>query len=449
MSDAPADKPSIDAPDLRVLLVGRSEIERSLRRDPSLEILRARTAMDAIGELSLCAAERDGGPTCVLLAPGVVDATREADWLGAMRSLDAHARFLSLGEGDRPGFDARIDHAARPEDLRRLAMGAPPAAATASAAPALRPSDAPDPTTQTETESKPSPGPPPTPDASLAEAVLRGESVAERAVALLRTRFGLEEASYSPGSTPPAATPQQAASPVERAGVRLGWLVGPADRIDSLGEAAAWLAPWLALEAQRRQLQEAAFTDELTGAWNRRYFTRFLSQALEDARRRRRDVTLMVYDIDDFKRYNDAFGHAAGDEILRETVRLLRSVIRPTDRVCRIGGDEFAVVFDDPSGPRTGEGRHPTSIGEIAERFQRQVCEHRFPKLGQDAEATLTISGGLATFPWDGHDASSLVERADQLALESKRQGKNVLTLGPGAERVCRVRFGDPPGEEA
>ena len=151
----------------------------------------------------------------------------------------------------------------------------------------------------------------------------------------------------------------------------------------------------------------------------------------------------MVYDFDDFKRYNDAFGHAAGDEILCETTRLLRSVIRPTDRVCRIGGDEFAVIFDDPSGPRSGEGRHPTSIGAIAERFQRQVCAHRFPKLGADAQGTLTISGGMATFPWDGHDASSLLERADALALESKRQGKNLITLGPGAERVCRVEFGD------
>jgi diguanylate cyclase (GGDEF)-like protein len=199
----------------------------------------------------------------------------------------------------------------------------------------------------------------------------------------------------------------------------------------------------MALSEQHRQLQHAALTDELTGAWNRRYCMRYLDQAIEQARRNRRDLTLMLYDLDNFKHYNDTYGHGAGDEILTETVRLLKSCIRPTDRVCRIGGDEFAVIFDDPRGPRSGDGKHPTSIADLAERFQRQICMHKFPKLGPDAESTLTISGGMATFPWDASDASTLIERADALVLESKRLGKGLITLGPGAESVCRLRFSE------
>jgi len=81
--------------------------------------------------------------------------------------------------------------------------------------------------------------------------------------------------------------------------------------------------------------------------------------------------------------------------------------------------------------------RHPSSIEAIAMRFQRQICEHRFPKLGEDAMGTLTISGGLATFPWEAYDSASLIELADQLAMRSKRAGKNVMTMGPGADGLC------------
>ena len=94
---------------LRVLMVGRDDIERSLRRDPTLEILRARSATDAIGELGLASIDGEAAPICVLLAPGVVDAQDEAGWLNAMRSVQPAARFASLGGTSRPGFDGRLD----------------------------------------------------------------------------------------------------------------------------------------------------------------------------------------------------------------------------------------------------------------------------------------------------------------------------------------------------
>ena len=194
---------------------------------------------------------------------------------------------------------------------------------------------------------------------------------------------------------------------------------------------ARWLAGWLRARDQQSQLRAAAFTDPLTGAYNRRYFERFLATAIDQAREARRHLTVMVFDIDDFKTYNDRYGHDAGDDILREIVRLMRTVIRPTDRVCRIGGDEFAVIFNEPAGPRVEGSRHPESVFMLTQRFQQQVQEHHFPKLGDCAPGTITVSGGLATYPWDGTTPEQLLSKADHHALASKRQGKNAITFGP------------------
>ena len=122
-----------------------------------------------------------------------------------------------------------------------------------------------------------------------------------------------------------------------------------------------------------------------------------------------------------------------GDEVLRETVQLLRSTIRRGDHVFRIGGDEFVVIFSDPDGPRNPGTSPPDSVDQIVRRFQSQVFRMRLPKLGLDAPGTVTVSAGLATYPWDGLDAKSLLSHADQLALQSKRSGKNLITFGPGA----------------
>ncbi len=194
---------------------------------------------------------------------------------------------------------------------------------------------------------------------------------------------------------------------------------------------ADWLAQWLNAEAEFQKLRQEANSDDLTGACNRRFFERFLTEAIGRARPARRPVTVMVFDIDNFKPYNDRFGHEAGDEILREIVRLMQSVVRQGDIVCRIGGDEFAVVFADPEAPRTPGSTHPESVESIARRFQQAVCSMRFPKLGQQALGTISVSAGLASFPWDGQDAATLLRLADQRALESKRKGKNALTFGP------------------
>jgi diguanylate cyclase (GGDEF)-like protein len=198
---------------------------------------------------------------------------------------------------------------------------------------------------------------------------------------------------------------------------------------------AGWLSRWLAMEKQLRHYHELAMRDDLTGVWNRRYFHQFLSRVLPRAQRDRNQVTLLIFDIDDFKHYNDTYGHPAGDDILLNIGQLMQSLVRDHDVVARIGGDEFAVIFWEAEGPREPNSRHPQQALDVAHRFQQAVCEHRFPRLLNEAAGTLTISGGLASFPWDGRTTDDLLEYADANALASKEQGKNVITFGPGASR--------------
>jgi diguanylate cyclase (GGDEF)-like protein len=269
-------------------------------------------------------------------------------------------------------------------------------------------------------------------DVDLIDAILHEPTAFEsRALRLIAQQTGLDDVQLL--REKPKDDLDGSFAAVQSAGQSFGYLTSAGAREDDLATWADWLARWLAMAQSHAMHHEWAYKDDLTEAWNRRYFSEFLSQVIRSAQKQRRPVTLMVFDIDDFKRYNDRFGHEAGDEILRETVKLLTSVIRKGDRVCRIGGDEFAVIFADPEGPRETGSTPPETVEQIARRFQDQICAMKFPKLATEAPGPLTISAGLATYPWDGHDPASLLKHADELALESKRRGKNVMTLGPGA----------------
>ncbi len=276
-------------------------------------------------------------------------------------------------------------------------------------------------------------------DIDLVEAVMRsarGEVHAVRDVALrlIRQHTGWSDVAVVEATSGEAGSSEA----VMRCGDQeRGVLQSRLAPAGELARWADWLARWLALEAEHIKWRELAERDELTGAFNRRYFMSFLADAMKHAAKKRLPIAVMVFDLDNFKQYNDQFGHAAGDEILRETVRLLNSVIRKSDRVCRIGGDEFAVVFTDPGGPRERGSAPPETAEVLAQRFQDQVCQMRFPKLGIEAPGTLSVSAGLATFPWDGWDPEALLHHADALALQSKRKGKNALTLGRGARQEC------------
>ncbi|MEQ8844615.1 MAG: GGDEF domain-containing protein [Phycisphaerales bacterium] len=421
----------------RIVLVGQTGLDGVLATPATTELVRVRSGTDALGEVSSWRhrqGERDVQQVVVLGDAIDTDPTlmRAAKLAHALRQLDPHVRVLAVGRPLEQSFDADAADDAfdgwldmddpvyasqmllRP-DQRPVADRLPHAGEVRGSAP--RPAEV----------VAPEPPPPPADDGDLVQRLHDRKPIVDAAIDIASRRLGvpltLEKGQHDRGGAGRAPLP----------GMPDLVLVGPRATGEALEGAAIWLARWIALEEEHARLVAQATTDPLTGACNRRAFDEMLLKAIDHAGQARRDVSVLVFDIDNFKQYNDRHGHEAGDEILCEVVRLLESVIRPTDKVCRIGGDEFAVIFDDPAGPREPSSRHPSSVVDLARRFQRQVASKRFPKLGEDAPGRLTVSGGLATFPWDGLDGASLVRVADQRALECKRQGKNAIELGPNA----------------
>jgi len=276
-------------------------------------------------------------------------------------------------------------------------------------------------------------------DILLLRAVMEGQDISRILIESMRTRTGIEslriitDAEHDAmGST---GSPSAFCIRIGAQHEGLGHLHAENASEEVVSSCANWLRHWLLLNAVHADLRRQAWTDELTGAGNRRSLSRVLGQVIERARVDRRPVTVMYFDIDNFKTYNDRFGHAAGDAVLRETVQLLRSVIRRGDHVFRIGGDEFVVIFaPDQTGNRSPNSAPPESIGQIASRFQRQISNLQLPMIGADAPEPISISAGMVSYPWDGRTPEELLQRADELALESKRSGKNVITFGPDRE---------------
>jgi two-component system cell cycle response regulator len=187
-----------------------------------------------------------------------------------------------------------------------------------------------------------------------------------------------------------------------------------------------------------KQLEKLATEDELTGLKNRRYIWEFSRQIIERARGENGRVTLLIFDIDNFKHYNDVYGHSAGDEVLKQAAVLMRRCCRGHDVVGRIGGDEFAVVFwDDPrrkpikeeAERRSSMADHPKEAIFIAKRFRKELGKTELHLLGPEGKGVLAISGGLASFPRDGATIGELFEQADKALLDAKRSGKNKIYL--------------------
>ncbi len=226
-------------------------------------------------------------------------------------------------------------------------------------------------------------------------------------------------------------------------------LLIPADQDESaarhaLAQLAHLLMKLTSLQERHNLLQRLAITDELTGLYNARYFRHFLSRIIERGRVMRFPVTLLLFDIDDFKKYNDQFGHGVGDEILKQTAGLMKRCCRDHDLVARIGGDEFAVVFWDKEGPRqprepklNGPSRAPQTPIEIFKRFRRLINGVDFVNLGAAGRGTLGISAGMAVYPYDASDAGTLIKAADGvLMFGAKQAGKNSIYLVGGESEL-------------
>jgi diguanylate cyclase (GGDEF)-like protein len=167
---------------------------------------------------------------------------------------------------------------------------------------------------------------------------------------------------------------------------------------------------------QREQLRIQALTDELTGLFNRRHFEHTLSMVLRAERDRGGPTSVIYFDVDAFKEINDAFGHAAGDQALREFSEVLREHSRRDDIACRTGGEEFCLVL-----PRT-------SRAEAKQVADRVVAAVRAARLGPRHD--LTVSAGVATSPDSSRDREGLVREADEHLMRAKREGRDRVVLG-------------------
>lgn len=176
-------------------------------------------------------------------------------------------------------------------------------------------------------------------------------------------------------------------------------------------------------------LHHQAISDVLTDLYDRRYFDQALRRESERCRRYGTPVSVLLFDLDDFKDVNDRFGHQAGDEVLRQMGDLIRAHVRGADIPCRVGGDEFAVILTDTPQPDALRMAQRLRTG-VATWFEKhEVHGHMLH---------VTLSGGLATMPLDAEGAEELYAGADRALYEAKRRGANQVSAVASPD--------DPPG---
>ena len=175
-----------------------------------------------------------------------------------------------------------------------------------------------------------------------------------------------------------------------------------------------------ALRQANRQLEALATSDALTGLANRRRLQEALEQELRRAARGGREISLVMIDVDFFKRYNDTLGHVSGDACLRQVAAALRDgVSRSGDLVARYGGEEFAVLLPDTPAPQAQR---------VAESLRRAVVQLAMPHPGSQAALYVTISAGVVSLvPPPGFSPAELVEAADEALYRAKAAGRNCV----------------------
>ncbi|KPK64093.1 hypothetical protein AMJ83_03580 [candidate division WOR_3 bacterium SM23_42] len=157
------------------------------------------------------------------------------------------------------------------------------------------------------------------------------------------------------------------------------------------------------------ETKKLSLTDPLTTLSNRRSFDIFIDAEIKRAERYRRTFVVMMIDFDNFKDYNDRYGHSAGDIVLQKFSRIMKGIIRDVDFICRYGGDEFVSIL-----PETDA----SFALDVAERMRKKIAT-------QKIQPKITLSIGIASFPHDARDKSKLIDLADQACYEAKQRGGN------------------------
>lgn len=178
------------------------------------------------------------------------------------------------------------------------------------------------------------------------------------------------------------------------------------------------LSTQVALAVRNAQLQEGlsalATRDSLSGLFTHGYFQEHLGKTVVKGKYAQQPVALMILDMDFFKKVNDNYGHPQGDALLKQLGGVIKSVVRPTDTICRYGGDEFTVTMPDTN---------RTKAVVVAEQIRMAVEEYEFV-LGPNI-VHITVSGGVASFPEDAETKKELIEKADRAMYEAKHKGRN------------------------
>lgn len=175
------------------------------------------------------------------------------------------------------------------------------------------------------------------------------------------------------------------------------------------------------LQLANEKLEQLSFYDQLTGLANRRQFDMALTQQYALSRRNKSSLTLIMCDIDYFKKYNDHYGHQQGDQCLATVAKCIATVIkRPGDLACRYGGEEFGIILPDT---------HLQGGRNLAEQIRLAVSDKCLPHVGSTVGQTLTLSLGIATFNGQYASTDELIKAADDALYVAKDQGRNRVVV--------------------
>ena len=174
-------------------------------------------------------------------------------------------------------------------------------------------------------------------------------------------------------------------------------------------------------ESFQQKMYNAALRDPLTKAYNKKYFVDQLGVEIAYAKRHRTPLSLVIFDLDHFKRINDTYGHVAGDMVLMELAELVQAMLRTEDVFARYGGEEFAIIL---------RGIALSDAGVLAERLRAAVEQRPFVNSGQ--RLPVTVSVGVAEFDEQVEDSIGLVEAADGALYAAKQSGRNKVLLKYG-----------------